>query len=91
MEERFRALAMRSASVLMQKLESGEVADITVLKAAEIGVKALGMGQKVIQEAPPRLLEDPARLSVAEKLLKAMDDLDRKRTIDVKSVDATDV
>lgn len=90
MEERFRALAMRSASVLMQKLDSKEVSDLTVLKAAEIGVKALGMGQKIIHETAAPIAEGPAQLSVAEKLLKAMDELDRKRTIDTKTVDITD-
>ena len=91
MEERFRALAMRSADVLLLKLDSKEVNDLTVLKAAEIGVKALGMGQRIVQEIPvaPPIASD--QLSVAEKILAAMDELDRKRTLTAKTVDVTDV
>lgn len=44
MEERFRALTLHSLDVLSSKLDGKEVSDLLVLKAAEIGVKALGMG-----------------------------------------------
>jgi hypothetical protein len=44
MEERLRALALRSMSVLQHKMESGKVADFTVIKAMENSTKALGMG-----------------------------------------------
>ena len=45
MDERFRALALRSLDVLQDKLGGKEVSDNIVLRATEIGVKALGMGQ----------------------------------------------
>ena len=44
LEERFRGLALHSLDVLHMKLDSKDVADFVVLKAAEIGVKALGLG-----------------------------------------------
>jgi hypothetical protein len=45
MEERFRALALQSVTVLQSRLGKEGVSDLVVLKATEIGVKALGMGQ----------------------------------------------
>lgn len=79
MEERFRALALRSVTVLQEKLNTTGVSDLVVLKAAEIGIKALGMGN-----APPPLLPTlPSSSSetVADRLLAAMDRRDQQRTI----------
>lgn len=45
LEERFRALTLRSLSVLQVMLDNPKVQDATVLKAAEIGIKALGLGK----------------------------------------------
>lgn len=70
MEERFRALTLRSVTVLQKKLESAAIPDMTVLKAAEIGVKALGMGQV---QAPPPVQAGPAGAeAVANRILEAM-------------------
>ena len=44
MEERFRALTLHSLNVLHAKMDNPEVTDFLVVKAAEIGVKALGLG-----------------------------------------------
>jgi hypothetical protein len=86
MEERFRGLAIRAATVLQEKLNTANVNDLTVLKAAEIGIKALGLGQKAPE--PPKL-EAPqnSSQSVAEKLLAAMEARDRTRTVDVETVE----
>lgn len=86
MEERFKGLAIRAATVLQEKLNTVGVSDLVVLKAAEIGVKALGLGQK--QPEAPRL-EAPQNTSqnVAEKLLAAMEARDRARTVDVETVE----
>lgn len=90
MEERFRALAFRSVTVLQEKLSSSGVSDLVVLKAAEIGVKALGMGQRA-----PEQIAAPANTSssetVAEKLLAAMDARDRARTVDVQVAETVEV
>lgn len=43
-EERFRALTIRSLEVLSVKMDAKKVEDSTVLKAAELGIKALGIG-----------------------------------------------
>lgn len=89
MEERFKGLAIRAATVLQEKLNGQGVSDLVVLKAAELGIKALGMGHK-----PPETPQLPSPVnsseSVAEKLLAAMDARDRSRTIDVETVEVVD-
>jgi hypothetical protein len=70
MEERFRALALRSLDVLQDKLDSSEVSDNIVLRAAEIGVKALGMGQ-VVPQAPVQ--QSGSVESLAERLVAAFE------------------
>jgi hypothetical protein len=86
MEERFKGLAIRAATVLQEKLNGQGVSDLVVLKAAELGIKALGLGAKA-PEAPqaPRL--ENSSQSIAEKLLQAMDARDRTRTVDVETVE----
>lgn len=86
MEERFRGLAIRAATVLADKLNAPGVNDLVVLKAAELGIKALGLGQKA-PEAPQRAVSENSSQSVAEKLLAAMDARDRSRTVDVETVE----
>ena len=70
MEERFRALAMQSLAVLQQKLEGPEVSDFLATKAAELSVKALGMGQvaPVTVEAP----RESGAEAVATRIMEAM-------------------
>ena len=90
LDERFRGLAIRAATVLQEKLNSSAVSDLVVLKAAELGIKALGMGQK--QPEQPQLPgPQNSSQSVAEKLLAAMDardqERDRQRTVDVEVVE----
>lgn len=69
MEERFRALALRSLDVLQDKLDSKDVSDNIVLRAAEIGVKALGMGQV----APPPVTPSGSVESLADRLVAAFE------------------
>lgn len=87
LEERFRGLAIRAATVLQEKLNSPGVSDLVVLKAAELGVKAV-MSKPVEAPQAPRL--ENSSQSVAEKLLAAMDARDRARTIDVETVEVRD-
>lgn len=93
MEERFRALAIQSTVVLQKKLDSPGVNDLVVLKAVELGVKALGLGQKQ-PETPQLPAPQNSSQSVAEKLLEAMDkrdaERDSRRTIDVETVEVRD-
>lgn len=91
MEERFKGLAIRAATVLQEKLNSQGVSDLVVLKAAELGIKALGMGNKQQSDAPQLPSPTNSSESVAEKLLAAMDARDRSRTIDVETVEVTEV
>ena len=71
LEERFRGLALHSLDVLHTKLDSPEVADFVVLKAAEIGVKALGLGalQPVVAASTPTGDVD----ALAERLTAALE------------------
>ena len=70
MEERFRSLTLRSLSVLHDKMDSPECSDLVVLKAAELGVKALGMGQLAPVAAAPKELGSIDTL--AERLTAAL-------------------
>jgi hypothetical protein len=56
-EERFRALVIKSLDVLQAKLEAPVVSDQVALRAAELGAKALGIGGHA-QAPPPRPDED---------------------------------
>jgi hypothetical protein len=51
-EERFAALADRSLTRLMEKLDAPTVSDNVVLKAVELGAKALGVGGNAAPTAP---------------------------------------
>jgi hypothetical protein len=90
LEERFAALTIRSVTVLQEKLEKGvALPDLTVLKVAELGVKALGMGlKKKEDDAKPD--EQPKNTSeaVAEKIMAAMQ---KRRNASAVDVEATEV
>lgn len=43
-EERFRALVIKSLDVLQEKLNASQVSDNVAIRAAELGAKALGVG-----------------------------------------------
>ena len=69
LEERFRALTMKSLQVLQEKLSrpANEVSDQLALRAAELGAKSLGIGGN----APPIIVPDAgAHLArLAERLM----------------------
>lgn len=90
MEERFRALSLRAVGVLQDKLESPNVQEFLVLKAAEIGVKALGLGSRPA-EVPALPSPKNSSESVADKIMAAMDARDRARTVDVETVEVKEV
>lgn len=54
MEERFRGLTLQALTVMQKLLDNPKVQDATVLKAAEIGIKALGLGMKKDEEEKPK-------------------------------------
>ena len=70
MDDMFRALLVRSLSVLQVKMENSEVLDDTVLKVAALGVKALGMGTEKQEEATIKGVA--GLVSIADKLAAAM-------------------
>ena len=67
LEERFRAITMRSLEVLQNKLSSPNPSDNVALRAAELGAKALGLGGNAPPPAPPDPNERLAKL--AERLV----------------------
>lgn len=71
MEERFRALTLKSLSALHSKLDNPEVSDFIAVKAAEIGIKALGMGAAKSEEAP--LTPSGNVDTLAERLVAALE------------------
>lgn len=71
MEERFRALSLQSLDVLQRKLESKDASDLLVLKASELGVKALGMG--MAPTAAPVLTPVAGIDTLAERLVAALE------------------
>ena len=54
-DERFRALTNRSLDRLMEKLDAPQVSDNVVLRAVELGAKAMGVGGNA---APPPPAQD---------------------------------
>ena len=54
LEERFRALTNRSLDRLMEKLNAPQVSDGVVLKAVELGAKAMGIGGNAPPAPPPQ-------------------------------------
>jgi len=53
MNERFEAMASRSLERLMERLDAPAVSDNVILKAVELGAKAMGVGGNAPPAAPP--------------------------------------
>ena len=70
MDDMFRALLIRSLSVLQVKMEDADVLDDTVIKAAALGVKALGMGTE--KQGAEEVKGVAGLVNIAEKLAAAM-------------------
>lgn len=77
-EERFRALAIRSLQVLQDKLNQPQVSDNVALRCAELGAKALGVGGHA---PPPRPPDANSRLVVLAERLVALQSNVRERVI----------
>lgn len=82
MEERFRALTLHSLSVLQRKLDNPEATDLLVLKSAEIGVKALGLG--IAKPAEQPLTSAGGIDTIADRLVAALE----KQRRNVRAIDA---
>lgn len=67
LEERFRALVIRSLNVLQAKLNAPVVSDNVALRAAELGAKALGLGGHA--SPPPQAPAADRLLRLAERLV----------------------
>jgi hypothetical protein len=89
-EERFRALAVKSLEVLQKKLENPNVSDNLAIQAASLASKSLGLGGHAAAAPPP----DPGRLDrIGGRLLALLGDRvsqhDAERTLDAEITDAT--
>ena len=79
-EERFRALAIRSLEVLQMKLNSSVVSDNVALRAAELGAKALGIGGHAVPKPP---VSADRLVTLAERLVGLQSSI-RERTLNEK-------
>lgn len=70
LEERFRALTLRGLDVLQVMMDNPKVQDATVLKATEIGIKALGLGQARKSDEDAKLPQAASLDTLAERLLQ---------------------
>jgi hypothetical protein len=86
LHERYKALAIRTSNVLMEKMNDEKATDFLVLKAGEIAMKALGMGTKTEAQAPVAPAA-PSTDTLAERLMAALDRRDGLRTIDADAED----
>lgn len=85
LDERFKALTIRSLTVLQEKLENGKaLPDMTIIKTAELGIKALGMGQKQKEEDKPQESQQNSSEAVAEKIMAAMNKRRAESAVDVE-------
>lgn len=95
LEERFRGLTIRSLTVLQEKLEAGKaVPDFVVIKIAELGIKALGMGQKAIEKPVPDEAPKNSSEMVADRIMAAMAKrkvAEQGDAVDVEAVEVKDV
>ena len=80
-EERFRALTIRSLQVLQAKLNAPQVSDNVALRAAELGAKALGIGGNAPPPSPGVAADRLERL--AERLVSLQRGI-RERVLDEK-------
>ena len=87
LHERYKALAIRTSNVLMQKMDDEKVTDFLVLKSGEIAMKALGMGTRTEAQAPVAIATAPSTDTLAERLMAALDRRDGLRTIDADTED----
>lgn len=92
LEERFRGLTIRSLTVLQEKMEAGKaVPDFVVIKIAELGIKALGMGQKVAEKAAADEAPKNSSEMVADRIMAAMAKRKVAEQGDAVDVDAVEI
>ena len=79
--ERFAAMTQRSLERLMEKLDAPQVSDNVVLRAVELGAKAMGVGGNAVVTPPPA--DHLAQL--ANRLIDLQSNIRRGVTIDVET------
>lgn len=84
-EERMRGITIRSAERLMEKLDAPQVSDQTVLRAMELGAKALGVGGN----APPKEPAADHLAKLANRLIDLQSNSRKGVTINGEVVEAS--
>ena len=87
MQERFKALAIRTSNVMLTKMDGKEVSDFLVIKAGEVSIKALGLGVKGVEQAALSAPVEKSTDTLAERLLAMMDRNQQQNTIDATTVE----
>jgi len=82
LNERYKALAIRTSNVLLEKMDKTEISELLVLKASEISIKALGMGTAMALPAPTQ--QRAGVETLAERLLEAMATKKRRDSADIE-------
>jgi hypothetical protein len=67
LDERLKSLAVHALDVLQKKMDSPEASDLLVLKAADIGIKGLGLGKANVEVQVVQPTGDV--VSLADKLV----------------------
>lgn len=83
-EERFKALVIRSHEVLMKKLEQPQVSDNVALRALELGARALGIGGNA--PAAPVAPRTDRLVILAERLVDLQANIRQGRTYDGEGI-----
>lgn len=79
-EERFKGITLLSLTRLQQKLEAPQVSDNVVLKAVELGAKAMGVGGN----APPAAPQGDHLAALANRLIELQSRV-RSQVVDVSA------
>jgi hypothetical protein len=83
-EERFKGIVLQSQKRLMEKLEAPQVSDNVVLKAMELGAKALGVGGN----APPPVPSQDHLTALANRLLDLQSNIRKTLTVEGEVINA---
>jgi hypothetical protein len=87
LRERFQALAISTTNVLMNRMDNPDVGDFVLVKSSEIAIKALGMGQKGVEQPAAPSAPPPTSDQLAAKILAMMDKQASGNTIDAEIVE----
>ena len=86
-EERFRGITLQSLERLKQKLEAPQISDNVVLRAVELGARAMGVGGN----APPQAPQQDHLARLAERLIELQSKVRITHNVEVIDGQVTEV